>query len=412
MEIKNIKGRGYTNMSTSVNKMIKRTEQFLDSSLTKFVNDVTPIIMDYYSYDELSSTTGIGDKTTLGPYSGATKYRLIKDYIGYGYIEERNTTMDKNEKEDLKLSSDVLSFLHLPNTIIPTTDDRLTLKIENNQIFYRVTGIDYVTLHNKSYIKVDYIKDDNTPEHPWTVEHMRKHRLISKELRFVQENIGTNYSPFLEDDVFIELQKLYEKREEINDIYMSFYYDDYTNMIRLLEENGSYGYSPLLYYFQMEFFPLKIYENNDLMLSNEAIEDKFTIVKWKTHPFRKFLNKKGDSCLKNITLFKYPYYHQQTDPYFKVNSYMNSMDQYNVYDITKNNDKKPTEVSPSEEISNILTKWYNNDITDIKKINEDLEFFDLEDVNMSDMLYVPLLLAVIDRIYDDLYTRQSVNRFY
>ena len=88
------------------------------------------------------------------------------------------------------------------------------------------------------------------------------------------------------------------------------------------------------------------------------------------------------------------------------------MDQYNVYDITKNNDKKPTEVSPSEEISNILTKWYNNDITDIKNINEDLEFFDLEDVNMSDMLYVPLLLAVIDRVYDDLYTRQSVNRFY
>ncbi len=39
----------------------------------------------------------------------ATKYKLIKDYIGYGYIDEKNTTLDKNEKEDVKLNTDILS---------------------------------------------------------------------------------------------------------------------------------------------------------------------------------------------------------------------------------------------------------------------------------------------------------------
>ena len=412
MEIKNINGRNYNSIPTGINTMIKKTEKFLDSSLTKFIDNITPIIMDYYAYDELASVTGVGDKTTYGPYSGATKYKVIKDYVGYGYVEERNTTIDKNEKEDIKITSDVLSFLHLPNTINPTPNDRLTLKIENNQIFYYVTNIDYVTLHNKSYIKVDYVKDDNCPEQTWTLNKMKARGLISQELIFVQENLGTNYTPFLQEEKYNRLQELITKREEINEVYMSYFYDDYTNMLRFPDDKVDWGYSPLLYFYQMEYFPLKIYQTNDLMLSNEALEDKLTTIKWKTHPFRKFLKKKSPSAIESISLYKYDYFHKQSDPYFKVNSYMNSMESYSVYDITKNNDKKEIIIEPTEEIKDILSKWYHNEINEVSDILELLEDFYLEEITLSYMVYIPLVLTIIDNIYQEFYTRYSTNRFY
>lgn len=415
MEIKSLKtinGKDYSSISNNVNTMIKKTEKFLDSSLTKFIDNITPIMMDYYAYDELASVTGVGDKTTFGPYSGATKYKVIKDYVGYGYTEERNTTIDKNEKEDVKLTSDVLSFLHLPNTINPTPNDRLTLKIENNQIFYYVTNVDYITLHNKPYIKVDYVKDDNCPEYPWTLEKMKKNNLITKELIFIQENLGTNYTPFLEEESYKKLERLIEKREEINEVYMSYFYDDYTNMLRFPDKHVDWGYSPLLYFYQMEYLPLKIYETNDLMLSNEALEDKLTTIKWKTHPFRKFLAKKDPSALDAIYLYKYDYFHKQSDPYYKVNSYMNSTESYSVYDITKNNDKTEIRVEPTEEIKEILRKWYYGEIKEVSDILELLEDFYLEEIILSYMIYTPLVLTIIDNIYQEFYTRYSTNRFY
>lgn len=412
MEIKNINGRNYNSIPTGVNTMIKKTEKFLDSSLTKFIDNITPIIMDYYAYDELASVTGVGDKTTYGPYSGATKYKVIKDYVGYGYVEERNTTIDKNEKEDIKMTSDVLSFLHLPNTINPTPNDRLTLKIENNQIFYYVTNIDYITLHNKAYIKVDYVKDDNCPEQPWTLNKMKSRGLISQELIFIQENLGTNYTPFLQEEKYNSLQELITKREEINEVYMSYFYDDYTNMLRFPDDKVDWGYTPLLYFYQMEYFPLKIYQTNDLMLSNEALEDKLTTIKWKTHPFRKFLNKKDPSAIESISLYKYEYFHKQSDPYFKVNSYMNSMESYAVYDITKNRDKTEVIIEPANEIKEILFKWYHNEINEVSDILKLLEDFYLEDITLSYMVYIPLVLTIIDNIYQDFYTRYSANRFY
>ena len=56
--------------------------------------------------------------------------------------------------------------------------------------------------------------------------------------------------------------------------------------------------------------------------------------------------------------------------------------------------------------------WYNNQIDTGQKVLEVLEELYLEEVTMEYMLYTPLLLAVIDRIYQELYTRVGINRFY
>ena len=412
MEIKSINGRGYTPMAKSVNTMIKKTEKFLDTSLTRFVDGSTPIIMNYYSQDHLASVTGVGDKTTFGPYSGATKYKVVKDFIGYGYTDEKNTTTERNDKEDLKTDLDTLSFLCLPNTIIPTPGDRLTLELENHQIFYTVISIDQTTLHNRSFYKCDYKKDDNVPSRPLTLAHMIKEKLISNELIFVQENIGTEYSPFLEEANYKKLLKFTEHRYDLNEIYMSYFYDDYTNMLRS-KDGEYYQYTPLLYYLQMEYFPLKIYESNDLMLSNEAVFDKTTVAKWKVHPLRKFLERRSiDGINDPITLYEYTYSFKQTAPYYKINSYMNSMDLYKVYDITPGDSKKAFTVELPPELLKIFTKWYHDDIENIDVFNNFLDDYFVEEINMSNMIFVPILLIIMDKVYDMFYTRYSINRFY
>lgn len=69
-------------------------------------------------------------------------------------------------------------------------------------------------------------------------------------------------------------------------------------------------------------------------------------------------------------------------------------------------------VEPSEEIKIVLQKWYNNEIKEVSDILGILEDFYLEDITLNDMIYTPLVLTIIDRVYNEFYTQASVNRFY
>ena len=89
MEILSIKKYNKHGIPDTVTQLVKNTEKLLDSSLTKFIDGITPVKCNYYTVDHLASITGIGDKTTMGPYSGATKYKVIKNYVGYSYPDEK-----------------------------------------------------------------------------------------------------------------------------------------------------------------------------------------------------------------------------------------------------------------------------------------------------------------------------------
>lgn len=414
MEIKFIKNVKDRDLSVPAHNIIKNTEKMLDTSVVKFIDSATPTITNYYSVDSLASVTGIGDKTTLGPYSGATKYKLIKDFVVYGYSEEKNTTTERNEKVDVIRTFDPNSFLVLPNTINPKPGDRLTLKLENHKIWYVVTNIDQVTFHNKSYIKVDYNKDDNLPEENWSNQHMVKNKLLTNEYIYIPAHIGTDFSPFLEESSYKDSIELYNYREEINDVYMSYFYDDYTNMLTVDGKDGFKLYFPILTYLQMNYFPLKIYKSNDLMLSNEAIEDKRTLMKWNTSDIVKFLKKRSDKLLyEGIATYMYIYSTDQNNPYYKIDTYMNSMKKYEIYDLTDGETKEEHIFNEiPETIKIILEKWYNDDIPSIKELNNLLSDFYLEDVTVDYLLYVPILLVVIDRIYSDFYESHKSEKFY
>ena len=416
MEIKSI--RKYGNnvaLPEVVTQITKKTESYLDSSLTKFIDNISPVITNYYTRDELASVTSVGDNTSFGPYSGATKYKVIKDYIVYGYPEEKNTTTERNEKEDIKTSVDRMSLLHLPNTIIPVPGDRFTLSLENHQLFYVVIEVDQVTLHNKSFYRADYKLDDNLPETPWTIDHMRKNKLITKELVFIQENLGTNYSPFLEEDFVKKLQKFLQYRYELNEMYNEYFYHEYTNMMvvdKTKEKTSAYHYCSIVPDIQMEYFPLKIYDGNDMILYQEAPTNSKTKLAWRKHPVRKFFRKKNKDLLNGFTVYEYEYFKTVDDPYHKIDTYMNSMNRYIVYDYIDELRKEPYEIHLPGEINVILSKWYDNEYESIDELITDLEDFEIEDMTIEWMVGGIILLVVLDKLYDEFTATYKVERFY
>ncbi len=416
MDIKSIRHYGKNvGLPEVVTRITKNTEEYLDSSLTKFINDVSPVICNYYTRDELASVTSIGDKTSFGPYSGATKYKVIKGYVAYSYPDEKNTTTERNEKEDIKTTIDKSSMLHLPNTIIPTPGDRFTILLENHQIFYVVTETDQITLHNKSFYKVDYKMDDNLPETPWTIDHMRKNNLISKDLVFVQENLGTNYSPFLEEDVIKKLQKFLKLRYDFNEQYIDYFYHDYTNMIvvdELQEKSAAFHYCSVVTDIQMDYFPLKIYDN-DMILHQEAPTNSKTKIAWKRHEIKRFLNKKNKDILDNdFIMYQYEYYHAIDDGYYKIDTYMNTMYKYIVYDYVKGLRKDEYRIVIPDEIKKIMRKWYDGEYKGIDEINNDIEDLEIEDMSIEWCVGGIILLVILDKLYEEFVSSFKVERFY
>lgn len=400
------------NRVDAVQNVIKNTEKILDSSLTQFIDGITPITVLYYSQDYLNSTAGVGDRSSLGPYSGATKYKAIKNYIGYGYPDEKNTTMERNEKEDYKITLDSMQMLHLPNTITPKVNDRFSLKLENYQIMYVVTNVDQVTLHSKPFYRTEYKVDENLPYVPFTLEHMLKGGLISQELIFVQENLGTDYSPFLTEEKLGQVKEFNDAIDNIRDLYNDFFYHEYTNMILGSLDYSVFQYLPIIVDLQMEYFPLKIYDNNDMILYHESLNDVKSKAAYKQHIIKKFLKRKSNNLDNGIKFFKYEYYKDINDDYFKINTYMNSTDTYFIYDYVNGFRKTEYTLFLPERILYILNKWYNKEYTSMDKILLDIEDFEIEDQNIEWCLGVILLLIVLNFIFEELNISTKVERFY
>lgn len=119
MEIKGVK---YSTLGNTATSLLKNTERILDSSVTQFIDGATPIVCNYYSIDTNMSTTGIGFKDDAGAFSGARKYKFIRDYIMYGYNEVKEMTAEDKEETNTVLNlADELLFIY---------QIRLILKLE------------------------------------------------------------------------------------------------------------------------------------------------------------------------------------------------------------------------------------------------------------------------------------------
>ena len=407
-EIKNIR---YNNRAKSTTGIIKNAERVLDTSVTQFIKG-TPIECDYYSYDQDASSVGIGFKDDNGPFSGARKYNLIKDYIMYGFNTVKEMSKEDSEELDFAYKLADNMSLHLPNTLNPKEGDLITLHIENNSIFYIVTKAEKTTMHNHSYIRTEYNLCDNLPNENYSYSDMVKANLIINEYKFVPENVGTDYTCFLKSDFYEKIQYLKNEREELNNLYIDYFYDEDRNILTYDDEVHlpKRVYFPILTDFQMEFKPLYVF-NVNMILHKEVLVTKRNKINWKKSPLRRFIKDKKTKMIEDgyLEFSKFIYATDPESPHYKLQSYLNDGRFYEVLDYGDNPNVK---IKIPSNFINIFTKYLEDNIkldtltNDFKK-----EVFDL-DINEEYLLYTPVLLYIIDDFISRCIANEKPNRFY
>lgn len=391
MKINNVT---YSNRAQTTTKITKETENILNTSAVQFLES-TPIIVDYYQYDVDKSTVGVGFRDTGGPFSGATKYKYIKDYIMYGFNDMKEVNKDLKEENDLQYDVAENQSLHLPNTIHPREGDLITLKIENNKIFYRIVEVKNASFHNNPYILTTWVLEKNLPHENYTLKDMEKDGLISDKFRFISDNVGTEYTCFLRYDFYDNMSKLELDRFDINEEYMDYFYDEEKNLLYNINEDilNSRDYFPILVDFQMKYFPLKVFKENDLMLTHETIINTRNITNFKKSHIRRFIDRHKDNLInEGIKFKKWTYTGDTLDPRYKVQSWLNDKKFYNIYDYGEGE----VVSIPDDTMKEIFTKYCDNTLT-LNYLVEVLDDYAYNiELSKEYLLYIPVLLEVID----------------
>ena len=413
MEIKTIKSFS-SDRAKNVAGIIKNLDKKLDTSVTQFV-DGTPTLCNYYAIDKEKSTTGVGFNDNAGAYSGAVKYKLIKNFTLYGYEDEKTVDKEKVEVLDDVGKMETISSLILPNTVIPVEGDRLTLAIENHTLLYKVISVNLGTFTNKPYYKIEFSIDSELPENNFTVADMKK--LVTKEYIFHFDNIGTDLSCFLEEKEYENLIELQRLRKDINDEYVEFFYNELSNTFLCEseeeEKQGVFSYFTTLVDLQMEYFPLKVYETVDAILHHETINKKKAIVSWKKSDIRRFIKRKSNKLLEEgIKTYPYTYIADTNYVRYNIGSYFNNRSySYVIYDYLPAHENQPATVFKiPEDIKDIFIDYSKDDMK-IEKVIEVLENIDL-DFTREYLIYIPIMLVLIDVfLYNLLYVNKH-DRFY
>lgn len=406
-EIKNIK---YNNRAQSATGILKNAERVLDSSVTQFIKG-TPIECDYYSYDKDASSIGVGFHDDNGPFSGARKYNYIKGYIMYGFNAVKEMTKEDSDEMDFSYKLADNQSVHLPNTVNPKEGDLITLKIENNSIFYIVTKAEKTTFHNHSFIRTEWNLCENLPYDNYSHKDMVKAGLIVNEYKFVPEHIGTDYTCILRSDFWENIQKVKDFRSDLNDLYMDYFYDEDRNILTLDDEQSipKRVYFPILNDFQMEFKPLYVFGVN-MILHHETLINKRTKVNWKKSTLRRFVRDKKTKLLEDTGIYfdKWIYYTDPENPHYKLQSYLNDSRFYEVYDYGNNNNK----INIPENF-NILFHNYINDSISLKTLLSDIENDEYEiDITEEYLLFTPVFLYIIDDFLSKCMAEEKPDRFY
>lgn len=413
MEIKTIKSFS-SDRAKNVAGIIKNLDKKLDTSVTQFV-DGTPTLCNYYAIDKEKSTTGVGFNDNAGAYSGAVKYKLIKNFTLYGYEDEKTVDKERVEVLDDVGKMETISSLILPNTVIPVEGDRLTLAIENHTLLYKVISVNLGTFTNKPYYKIEFSIDSELPENNFTVADM--HKLVTKEYIFHFDNIGTDLSCFLEEKEYENLIELQRLRKDINDEYVEFFYNELSNTFLCEseeeEKQGVFSYFTTLVDLQMEFFPLKVYETVDAILHHETINKKKAIVSWKKSDIRRFIKRKSNKLLEEgIKTYPYTYIADTNYVRYNIGSYFNNRSySYVIYDYLPAHENQPaTIIKIPEDIKDVFVDYSKDDMK-IEKVIEVLENIDL-DFTREYLIYIPIMLVLIDVfLYNLLYVNKH-DRFY
>ena len=404
MEIHSTK---YNNRAQTATTIIKNAERVLDSSAVQFI-DATPIECNYYSIDTDASSVGRGFRDIDTRLGGAIKYNFIKNYILYGFNEVKEMTKEEKEETGLQMVPAPNQALNLPNTLQPKAGDLLTLHIENNSIFYRVTSVEATSFHNRPYIKIEWTTEENLPFVEYSHKDMVKDKLITNEYEFISDNIGTDYTCFLQSGLHKKVLEITRLRDELNDTYIDYFYDENRNILININDDSleTRDYFSILVDYQMEFKPLYVYGIN-MVLHHETIINKRNKINFKMSKLRKFIQRKDDELLENgLSFKKWLYVTSNESPTYKLQSYLNDGRFYNIYDYGNGQ-----VIEVPEMYKELFNHFYNHTLNSnylLKVLPDIIEI----DINREYLLYTPVLLSILDIFLQETLLQEKSNRFY
>ena len=415
--------------------IIRNTENILDTSVTQFL-DATPILCNYLAIDKEATTSNVGTRDDAGAYAGARKYKLIDNYVMYGHVDEKSITKEKDENLDIKYTTEEITSLHLPNTIIPMEGDRVVLDINNNNIIYKVIRSEPTTFNNKPYYKSIIKIDDSLPSINYNIENMKRDGLISDTFVYNPDTLGTDYSPFIKRGTLVEISKLQDMRNEINIMYNDNFYDVNKNVFLYQSGPTTFHYFPMINYLQDEFAPL--WDNNgiNMILHHETIVKRGFLSSYKKSNIRKFLLGRSDNLItagSDLT-YVYDYTNLYTKDTFKIQSYLNDTNNYKIHEIVEivgstsifadvnevygyTVDESefevpkltvPSAITIPDDILEILKGFKTMSIKDVNEILEDIDI----DYTLAYLYYTPILLIVLDLFLDGVMHDEKRNQFY
>ena len=399
--------------SDVVQNTLKQMTDDISGNMSEFIDNAQPMKTNWYHIHNPSSVTGVGFADTDGPYEGGIKYTLIKDYVCYGYMDERPVDVETGNHLDIRYKVGNMTFLHLPNTLTPYPGDRLSLAYENHRFLYKVIHSTPVSWKNKTWMRTEVSKCEIKPA-DYYEEDFIKDGLIYETRLYVEGNVGSDYSPFLKKDDLDTINKLKAYKNEIMEQYNDYFYLSEKNVYATIDPNepGCLHYLPLLVDLQMEFRTLWT-DTINTILTHETLINSRSKYSYKKNIVRRFLNRLPGAYEKlleeGIKFNNYLYVPNMAHPLYKIQSYFNDSGNYMIYDYYQGDNKlydKEGKLITTVDDSVVLKipdslhelfKKYTEDTIDAAYLINFLEEYDFELCTCC-MLMVFIVLTITDKV--------------
>ena len=205
----------HSNMTQSV---IDLQEDLLKNPFYLF-NDKKALPVDYFNINKNRSTLDKGLKTEYDIDGKETpfRYNLIHDMYLYG-IDRITTSLENGEFgiSGGEVSGDAYI---LPDTITPYPGDHFVINMVKQRYQFIVSSVSTDTFDNGgNYYKIEYSLIHN--------DDSRLEDNVVDEFKFVSGNVGTEYTPILQQNKYDVCKNLDDVCTNLKQLYKGLYFND------------------------------------------------------------------------------------------------------------------------------------------------------------------------------------------
>lgn len=201
-------------------------------------------VKEFYLIDRFESTTGKGNMTVealIGPSSPA-RYTKIQNFVMYGFIEE----LRKRNRDDVtgfKFIKRGTSYI-LGGVFEPIENSFFRVTIDNEDYLWQITSVEPIIDRDKPIYRVThkpYVSSSNE-----LYDYIDNQ--VVKNLTYIPENVGTEYSPLVETEVYDKLVKRAAVIRALQTKYIKSFYDEELNtfVAKVKGDSETLYYSPLV----------------------------------------------------------------------------------------------------------------------------------------------------------------------